>query len=123
MPELADKQPSSGEDAFTAGCLLLLVLVADVAAGLLVLIVLAVRGLSQMNAYSSAPPHKAASAPPQTAAGAPPTDWTPVLCYGALTLAVCVTGVVLLRLGHRFIGAAQLTLCVVLASFTLGAWP
>ncbi|MEU6610547.1 inner-membrane translocator [Streptomyces shenzhenensis] len=112
MPELADQQPSEGKGALTAGCLLLLVLVADVAAGSLVLIVLAVRGLSRMNAGSGPAP-----------AGAPPADWTPALCFGALALAVCVTGVMLLRLGHRYIGAVQLGLCVVLAFPALGARP
>ncbi|GGJ73121.1 inner-membrane translocator [Streptomyces brasiliensis] len=112
MPELAEEQSSDGNDAFAAGCLLLLVLVADVAAGLLVFIVLAVRGLSRMNAGSK-----------HTVVSTPPADWTQVLWFGALTLAVCVTGVVLLRLGHRYIGAVQLVLCIVPASLTLGAWP
>ena len=42
MPEHADKQPSDETSALTAGCLLLLVLVADVAAGLLVALALGV---------------------------------------------------------------------------------
>jgi hypothetical protein len=112
MPELADKQPSSGVDPLTAGCLLLLVLVADVAAGLLVVIVLAVRGLGRMDASSG-----------QTATSVPPLDWAPVLGFGALALAVGVTAVVLLRIGHRVIGTVQLTLCVFLAVHTLGSWP
>ncbi|MEV1025625.1 inner-membrane translocator [Streptomyces sp. NPDC050264] len=112
MPELADKQPSSGEGALTAGCLLLLVLVADVAAGLLVGIVLAVRGLGRKDARSG-----------QTPTSMPPLDWAPVLGYGALTLAVGVTAVVLLRIGHRVVGTVQLTLCVFLAILTLGSWP
>ncbi|MGI5423179.1 DsbA family protein [Streptomyces sp. CA-179760] len=73
MPELADKHPSNRNDAFTAGCLLLLVLLADVAAGLLVVIVLAVRGLARMEPGSG-----------QAAADPPPADWTPVLCFGVL---------------------------------------
>ncbi|CAL9338511.1 hypothetical protein SUDANB176_00216 [Streptomyces sp. enrichment culture] len=112
MPELADKQPSGGEGALTAGCLLLLVLVADAAAALLVVIVLAVRGLGRMDAGSG-----------QTATGAPPLDWAPVLGFGALALAVGVTAAVLLRIGHRVIGAVQLTLCVFLAVHTLRSWP
>ncbi|MFJ5838512.1 inner-membrane translocator [Streptomyces shenzhenensis] len=107
MPELTGQQPSEGKGARTAGCLLLLVLVA---AGSLVLIVLAARGPSRMNAGSGPAP-----------AGAPPADWTPALCFGASALAVCVTGVMLLRLGHRYIGAIQLGLCVVMASLALGA--
>ncbi len=103
MPEHADEQPSTREKALTAGCLLLLVLVADVAAGMLVLILLAVRGLDRANADSG-----------QAVAGTPPADWAPVLCHGALALAVGVTGLVLLRLGHRYIGAARLVLCIVL---------
>ncbi|MFG2887167.1 inner-membrane translocator [Streptomyces sp. NPDC048297] len=124
MPERAGKQSSDGKDALTAGCLLVLVLVADTAAALLVLIVLAVRGLSRMDSDSvrtGAGTQTAAGT--QTVAGAPAADWAPVLCFGALALAVCVTGVVLLRLGHRGIGAVQLVLCLVLASHALGTWP
>ncbi|MFE6937681.1 inner-membrane translocator [Streptomyces chartreusis] len=112
MPELADKQPSGGEGALTAGCLLILVLVADVAAGLLVVIVLAVRGLGRMDAGSG-----------RTATSAPPLDWAPVLGFGSLALAVGVTAVVLLRIGHQVIGAVQLTVCLFLAVHTLSSWP
>ncbi len=112
MPERAGKQPSDGKDALTSGCLLLLVLVADTAAGVLVVLLLAVRGLGRMDAGAG-----------QTAAGAPPTDWAPPLCFGALALTVGVTGVLLLRFGHRFIGAVQLALCTVLAGHALGVWP
>ncbi|MGW3123478.1 inner-membrane translocator [Streptomyces sp. NPDC001107] len=112
MRELADKQPSGGEGALNAGCLLLLVLVADVAAGLLVVIVLAVRGLGRMDAGSG-----------QTAPSMPPLGWAPVVGFGALALAVGVTAVVLLRIGHRVVGSVQLTLCVFLAVHTLGSWP
>ncbi|MFI8831609.1 inner-membrane translocator [Streptomyces afghaniensis] len=112
MPEHADKQPAAGTDALTAGCLLLLVLVADAAAGFLVVLLLAVRGLGRMDACAG-----------QTAPCAPPTDWAPLLCFGALALAVGVTGILLLRLGHPFIGAVQLVLCIVLAGHALGSWP
>ncbi|MEU0192766.1 inner-membrane translocator [Streptomyces afghaniensis] len=112
MPERADKQPSAGNDALTAGCLLLLVLVADAAAGFLVLLLLSVRGLGRMDACAGQPP-----------GCAPPTDWAPLLCFGALALAVGVTGVLLLRLGPRFIGAVQLVLCIVLAGHALRSWP
>ncbi|MFF2732637.1 inner-membrane translocator [Streptomyces sp. NPDC058008] len=111
MPELDDEQPSGRERALTAGCLLLLVLVVDVAASLLVVIMLAVRGLGRMDAGSG-----------QTTTGVPPVDRAPVLGFGALALAVGVTAVVLLRSGHRVIGAVQLTLCVFLALHTLGPW-
>ncbi|MFB6638229.1 inner-membrane translocator [Streptomyces chartreusis] len=90
---------------------MLLVLVADVAAGLLVVIVLAVRGLGRMDAGSG-----------QTVTSVP-RDWAAVLGFGALALAVGVTAVVLLRIGHRVIGAVQLTLCVLLAIHTLWSWP
>ncbi|MFE6094794.1 inner-membrane translocator [Streptomyces massasporeus] len=112
MPEHADKQPSDETSALTAGCLLLLVLVADVAAGLLVAIVLAVRGMNRMDAGSG-----------RTAAAVPPPDWAPVLGFGALALALGVTAVVLLRIGNRGIGAVQLTLCVFLAVHALRSWP
>ncbi|MEU3729737.1 inner-membrane translocator [Streptomyces sp. NPDC033538] len=112
MPELADKQPSGGEGYLTGGCLLLLVLMADVAAALLVVIVLAVRELGRMDASSG-----------QTATGVPPLGWAPVLCFGALAMVVGVTAAVLLRVGHRVIGAVQLTLCVFLTAHTLGSWP
>jgi hypothetical protein len=82
--------------------------VADVAAGMLVVIVLAVRGLGRMDADSG-----------QTATSVPPPDWAPVLGFRALALAVGVTAVVLLRIGHQGIGAVQLTLCVFLAVHTL----
>ncbi|MFJ4278438.1 inner-membrane translocator [Streptomyces massasporeus] len=111
MPELADKQPSDEQGAFTAGCLLLLVLVADLAAALLVAIVLVARGWNRMGEGSA-----------RTAAG-PPPDWAPVLGFGALALALGVTALVLLRIGNRGIGAVQLTLCVVLAVHTLRSWP
>ncbi|MGI5413845.1 inner-membrane translocator [Streptomyces chartreusis] len=91
---------------------MLLVLVADVAAGLLVVIVLAVRGLGRMDAGSG-----------RTATSVPPPDWAPVLGFGALALTVGVTAVVLLRIGHRVIGAVQLTLCVLLAVHALSSWP
>ncbi|MEU6090870.1 inner-membrane translocator [Streptomyces sp. NPDC047085] len=112
MPGLADKQPSDTKDPFTAGCLLLLVLVADVASGLLVVIVLAVRGLGRMDTGLA-----------QTAANPPSADWTPLLWLGALALAMGVTGVVLLRLGHRFIGAVQLALCLLLTCCAPATWP
>ncbi|MFE4337132.1 inner-membrane translocator [Streptomyces sp. NPDC056831] len=85
---------------------------ADVAAGLLAVIVLAVRGLGRIDAGSG-----------QTAAGSRPGDWTPVLCFGVLALAVGVTGVMLLRLGHRAIGVPLLVICVVLAGQSLRVWP
>jgi hypothetical protein len=69
---------------------------ADVAAALLVVIVLAARGLNRMDASSG-----------QTATGVPPVDWEPMLGFGALALAVGVTAVVLLRVGHRVIGGVQ----------------
>ncbi|MCN9244407.1 inner-membrane translocator [Streptomyces sp. RY43-2] len=112
MPELTDKQPSGAQGALTGGCLLLLVLTADVAAALLVVIVLAVRGLGRMDANSG-----------QTAAGVPPQDWAPALGFGALALTVGVSAVVLLRIGHRVIGSVQLTLCVFLTVHALGSWP
>ncbi|MGC4975261.1 inner-membrane translocator [Streptomyces sp. DT199] len=112
MPEQADKQPSGEASVFTAGCLLLLVLMADVAAGLLVAVVLVARGWNRMGAGSA-----------RTAADAPPPDWAPVLGFGALALALGVTAVVLLRMGHRVIGALQLTLCVFLVVHTLRSWP
>ncbi|MFI6855046.1 inner-membrane translocator [Streptomyces sp. NPDC050416] len=104
-----DRQPSDGKDALTAGCLLLLVLVADTGAAFLVVLLLAVRGLGRMDADAGRPP-----------AGPPPTDWAPLLGFGALALGV--TGVLLLRVGNRFIGAVQLVLCVVVAGHALGAW-
>ncbi|GGV81777.1 inner-membrane translocator [Streptomyces massasporeus] len=112
MAELADKQPSDEASAFTAGCLLLLVLVADMAAGLLVAIVLVARGWNRMGAASG-----------RTAADVPTPDWAPVLGFGALALALGVTAVLLLRIGHRGIGAVQLTLCVFLAIHTLRSSP
>ncbi|MFI8895696.1 inner-membrane translocator [Streptomyces paradoxus] len=105
MTEPADKHPPKETDAVTAGCLLLLVLVADVAAGLLVFIVLVARGWSRRSGL--------------TAADSPPVDWTPVLSFGALALAVGVTGLLLLRVGNRAIGALQLVLCVVVAGYAL----
>ncbi|MDX3643751.1 inner-membrane translocator [Streptomyces sp. MB09-02B] len=112
MPELTEKQPADGEGLLTSGCLLLLVLVADAGAALLVAIVLAARGLGRRDAGTG-----------QTATGVPPVDWGPVLGFGALTLLVAVTAVVLLRIGHQVIGTVQLTLCVLLAVYTLGYWP
>lgn len=59
----------------------------------------------------------------RTATSVPPPDWAPVLGFGALALALGVTAVALLRIGHRGIGAVQLTLCVLLAVHALGYWP
>ncbi|MFE9699368.1 inner-membrane translocator [Streptomyces sp. NPDC006270] len=111
MPELTDHQSSGAERALTAGCLLLLVLIADVAAALLVVIVLAVRGLGRVGAGAG-----------QATAGVPPSGWEPVLGFGGLALAVGVTAVVLLWIGNRVAGAVQLTLSVFLAVYTLGFW-
>ncbi|GGT94074.1 inner-membrane translocator [Streptomyces coeruleorubidus] len=112
MTRKEHEQPSAGTDAFTGGCLLLLMLVADAAAGFLVVLLLAARGLGRTDA-----------GPGQVPAGPPPTDWVPLLSFGALALAVGVTGVLLLRVGNRFIGAVQLVLCVLLAVHALGSWP
>lgn len=46
-----------------------------------------------------------------------------MLGFGSLALAVGVTAVVLLRFGHRAIGAVQLTACAFLAVHTLWSWP
>lgn len=90
MPERAGKQPSrGGEGVLTGGCVLLLALVADLAAGLLVAIALAVRGLDRMDTSSG-----------QIATGAPPSDWVPVPGFGALALTIGVMAVVLRRIGH-----------------------
>ncbi|MEE1832200.1 inner-membrane translocator [Streptomyces sp. SP17KL33] len=112
MPELTEKPPAEGQDLFTSGCLLLLVLLADAAAALVVAIVLVARGWSRRGTGSG-----------QSATSAPPVDWAPVLGFGALTLVVAVTAVLLLRIGHQVIGTAQLTACVLLAAYTLGSWP
>ncbi|MFB8110858.1 inner-membrane translocator [[Kitasatospora] papulosa] len=112
MPGRAGKRSSAREGAVTTGCVLLLVLVADVAAALLVAILLAARGLGRMDAGSG-----------RTATGVPPVDWTPVVGFGALALTVGVTALVLLRIGDRVVGAVQLTLCGLLALHALGSWP
>ncbi|MFI6013599.1 inner-membrane translocator [Streptomyces sp. NPDC051243] len=112
MAPPSDEQLSDRTDVFTSGCLFLLVLLADVAAALLVVIVLAVRGLGRVDAGVMHQPVRP-----------PVADWTPVWCWGALALAVGVTGFLLLRLGCRAIGAVQLVLCVVLAGSALSAWP
>ncbi|MFF9116542.1 inner-membrane translocator [Streptomyces massasporeus] len=85
---------------------------ADVAAGLMVAIVLAVRGMNRMDAGSG-----------RTADGVPSPDRAPVLGFGALALALGATAVLLLRIGHRGIGAVPLTLCVFLTVHTLRSWP
>ncbi|MET9685643.1 inner-membrane translocator [Streptomyces coeruleorubidus] len=105
------EQPSAGNDALTGGCLLLLMLLADAAAAFLVVLLLAARGLGRMDAGAGQHP------------AGPPTDWAPLLSFGALALAVGVTGVLLLRVGNRFIGAVQLVLCILLAGHALGSWP
>jgi hypothetical protein len=112
MPEPVDEQSSRWKDALTEGCLLLLVLVADAVAGLVVIIVLALRALGHMDAGAG-----------RAVAGPPPADWAPVLCFGALALAVGVTAIMLLRVGYRVVGTIQLALCVVLAGGALMGWP
>ncbi|MGW0936534.1 inner-membrane translocator [Streptomyces sp. NPDC002666] len=111
MPDRDVAQPSGREDALTGGCLLLLVLVADVAAALLVVIVLAVRGLDRTDSGSG-----------QAATSGSPQDWAPVLGFGALALVAGITAVVLLRIGHRVIGAVQVILCVLVALIALASW-
>lgn len=88
----------------------LLVLVADATGGLLLVIVLAVRGLGRVEAPGGGP------------AGAPPGDLVPALLYGGFALAAGAAGVLLVRGGARFTGAAQLVLAVVVAGAALGAW-
>ena len=112
MPEPADEQPSDWKDALTAGCLLLVVLVADAFAAFVVVIVLAVRGLGRLDAGVMKEP-----TPP------PPTDWTPILGFGAVALAIGVTGILLLWAGLRGIGTVQLVICAVVAVGVLNAWP
>ncbi|MFD8222831.1 hypothetical protein ACFV16_01470 [Streptomyces massasporeus] len=53
----------------------------------------------------------------------PSADWAPVPAFGALALALGATAVALLRIGHRGIGAVQLTRCVLLTVHTPRAWP
>ncbi|WP_331734132.1 inner-membrane translocator (plasmid) [Streptomyces sp. NBC_01220] len=112
MSDRDGSQPSGRKDALTGGCLLLLVLVADVAAALLVAIMLAVRGLDRMDSSSG-----------QTATSGSPQDWAPVLGFGALALVVGITAVVLLRIGHHAIGAVQMILCALVALIALTSWP
>jgi hypothetical protein len=112
LSESADRQPSGLESALTTGCLLILVLVADVAATFLVVIVLSVRALGRMDAGTG-----------QRASNVLPPDWGPVVGFGALALVVGLTAVALVWVGHRVIGAVQLTLCVVLMVHALGFWP
>ncbi|MEV0266450.1 inner-membrane translocator [Streptomyces sp. NPDC050617] len=109
MPERADKQSSGVERALTAGCLLFLVLVAVVAAGLLVFLVAAARRLGRDTGGGKT-----------ATTGEPALDWGPVLGSGSLALAAGVTAVLLLRGGRR-IGYVLLTLCVLLTVRTLGS--
>jgi hypothetical protein len=112
MPSPSDEPSSRAAGAFTTGCVLVLVLLADVFAGLLVVIVLAVRGLGRMDAGAGQPP-----------SGPPPVDWTPVLGWGVLGVAAGVTGLLFLRGGSRGIGALQLAVGVVLVGAAMSAWP
>jgi hypothetical protein len=52
-----------------------------------------------------------------------PPDWGPAVGFGALALAVGLTVVAPVWIGHRVIGAVQLTLYVVLIVHALGCWP
>lgn len=110
-PSPSDEPSSRAAGAFATGCVLVLVLMADVFAGLLVLIVLAVRGLGRMDAGAGQPP------------SVPPVDWTPVLGWGVLGVAAGVTGLLFLRGGSRGIGALQLAVGVVLVGAAMSAWP
>lgn len=114
MPDHDDERSPASDraDAFSGGCLLLLVLVADGAAALLVAVVLAVRGLHGMGTGSG-----------RTAAGVASQDWAPVLGFGALSLVVGVTAVVLLRVEHHVIGVVQMMCCVLVALVALASWP
>lgn len=112
MSPSAEPRSSGWTDAAADGCLLLLVLVADAAAGLLAAIVLAVHGLGRMDAGAG-----------RGEAVPLPKDWTPVWCWGTLAPAAGVTGLLLLRAGHRVVGTVQLTLCVILTGTVVSAWP
>lgn len=114
MPGPVYKEFSDWKDALTAGCLLLVVLVADAFAAFVVVIVLAVRGLGRLDASVGGGPEPT---------GPPPTDWTPILGFGAVALAIGVTGILLLWAGLRGIGTVQLVICVVVAAGVLDAWP
>ncbi|MEU7055216.1 hypothetical protein [Streptomyces sp. NPDC046197] len=109
-PEIAEERSSVRPDATAGGCLLLLVLLADATAGLLIVLVLAVRGLSRADAGVGEP------------AGPLPMDWTPALLFGGLALALGVTGVLLVRSGNRLTGAVQLTLAVAVAGAAVWIW-
>lgn len=98
------------DGALTSGCVFVLVLVADVTAAMLVLIVLALRGLGRMDL------------PGGTAEGAPAVDWVPVFCYVGFALAAALAGVLLVRGGNRLTGAVQLALAVLVASAAVGVW-
>ncbi|CAM5302586.1 inner-membrane translocator [Streptomyces pilosus] len=112
MPERAGEQPTRLGSAATTGCLLLLVLLADAAAGALVVLVLAVRGLGRLDAAMA-----------YGATGGPPPDWGPLTGFGVLALAVGATAFLLMRTGERVAAAVQLTFCVVVAVHALRFWP
>lgn len=112
MPERAGQQPSRLRSAVTTGFLVLLVLLADVAAGASVVLVLALRGLGRLDAAMA-----------YGAMGGPPPDWGPVTGFGVLALAFGATAVLLLRAGERVAGAVQLAFCVVVAVHALRSWP
>ncbi|MFK4144343.1 hypothetical protein [Streptomyces sp. NPDC004065] len=101
---------TAADGALTGGCVLLLVLVADATAALLVLIVLALRGLGRLDL------------PGGTADGAPAVDRVPALCCVGFAVAAAVAGVLLVRGGNRLTGALQLALAVVVACAALGVW-
>ncbi|MBY8339672.1 inner-membrane translocator [Streptomyces spinosirectus] len=114
MPSAPDKPSSRTAEAFTTGCLLVLVLLGDVFALLLVAIVLAVRGLGRTGGEPPQEPRPS---------GQPPTDWSPVLGWGVLGVVAAVTGLLFLRVGIRSIGTVQLAVGVVMAGAAISVWP
>ncbi|MFJ4787530.1 inner-membrane translocator [Streptomyces sp. NPDC088794] len=112
MSPPAEPEISGRADAALGGCLLLLVLMADAMGACLAVIVMAMHGLGQGDGGAGRRTVEPA-----------PTDWTPVWCWSTLAPATGVTGVLLLRIGHRVTGTVQLTLCVILTGTIVSAWP
>jgi hypothetical protein len=96
----------------------LLLVVAEAAAAALLALWLVVRGLARSRPHG-APAGKESAPPPPMDPGGGGADWTPVIAFGVLALAVACIAVALLRGRWYWAGGTQVVVAVALGAMVL----